>query len=257
MNKKKVIGKISGVLLIMGAIGCLIYFLFLMRILGAETVFNYFWLMAAFALAGIGLLLIFSKGGLSKLPKWLLYMLETVIAIGCMLFIVIETIIIVFGNQQAGQADYVVVLGAKVNGTTPSLSLKARLDTAVQYLNKYPEAKVIVSGGKGDDEGISEALCMSNYLVDAGILQDRIIMEDKSTSTKENLEFSKEFLDEKDNSVVVITNDFHVFRSVRIAKKAGYENVSGHAAPSLWYLIPSNYAREFLAVIKDFILGNI
>lgn len=251
------IWKVFGVLFILAAAGCFLYFLFLTSILGPTTQFNYFWLVASIGLAGLGLVFIFAKGGLSRLPKWLLFTIEGIVAVGCAIFLIVEAILIICGTQTAGKADFVIVLGAKVNGTYPSLSLKARLDTAVEYLNKYPEAKVIVSGGQGPDEGISEAQCMYNYLVDAGIENRRIIMENKSTDTKENLDFSANFLDKANDSVVLITNDFHVFRSVKIAKKAGYVNVSGQAAPSLWYLVPTNYAREFLAVIKDFLMGNI
>lgn len=257
-GKKKVdLWKVFGIVFILAGIGCFTYFVFLTRILGPTTQFNYFWLLLAFAFVGTGVLFVVAKGGLSRLPKWLLFLIEGIVAIGCTIFIIIEVIIIVWGNQTAGRADYVIVLGAKVNGTYPSLSLKARLDTAVEYLNNYPDSKVIVSGGQGPDEGISEAECMYNYLVDKGINPERIIMEDKSTNTKENLEFSKIFLDPDKDSVVLITNDFHVFRSVKIAEKMGYAHVDGQAAPSLWYLIPTNYAREFLAVVKDFLVGNI
>lgn len=256
-NKKKKISTIAGILFILAGICCFLYFIELMLILGPTTQFNYFWLIATFGFVGLDLLFLFAKGGLSRLPKWLLFLIEGVVAVGCAVFIIVEAIIVIWGNQTAGKAEYVIVLGAKVNGTRPSLSLKARLDTAVDYLTKYPDSKVIVSGGKGADEDISEALCMYNYLVDAGIAPDRIVMEDKSTNTRENLEFSKAFLDPSKDSVVLITNDFHVFRSVKIAQKMGYEFVDGQAAPSLWYLIPTNYAREFLAVVKDFLFGNI
>lgn len=257
-GKKKIdLWKLFGIVFILAGMGCFLYFVFLMRILGPVTQFNYFWLIASFCLAGLGLSFIFAKGGLSRLPKWLLFLIEGIVAAGCAIFIIVEAIIIICGNQTAGKADYVIVLGAKVNGTYPSLSLKARLDTAVEYLMKYPDSKVIVSGGKGPDEGISEAECMYNYLVSKQIAPDRIILENQSTNTKENLEFSGEYLDMKKDSVVLITNDFHVFRSVRIAKKMGYAMVSGQAAPSFWYLIPTNYAREFLAVVKDFLFGNI
>lgn len=249
--------KISGILLVVPGILCFLYFLFLISILGLSTQFNYFWLIAALVFLGMGFTFIFSKGGLSRLPKWLLFLMEGIVAVGCAIFIIVEAVIILWGNQTAGKADYVIVLGAKVNGTYPSLSLKARLDTAVEYLMKYPDSRVIVSGGKGPDEGISEAECMYNYLVSRQIEPERIIMENQSTNTKENLEFSGEYLDMKKDSVVLITSDFHVFRSVRIAKKMGYSMVSGQAAPSLWYLIPTNYAREFLAVVKDFLFGNI
>lgn len=236
---------------------CLIYFIWLMHRLGASTTFNYFWLLAALFFAGLGLVLVFAKGALSRLPRWLLFVVEGIAAVGCLVFILVEAVIISWGSSAAEEADYVIVLGAKVNGTVPSLSLKARLDTAVDYLNRYPDALVIVSGGQGADEAISEAECMYNYLTAAGISEERIIQENRSTSTVENLEYSAQFFDIRENSVVIITNDFHVFRSVQIARKLGYLQVLGQAAPSLWYLIPTNYAREFLAVMKDFLIGNM
>ena len=87
-------------------------------------------------------------------------------------------------------------------------------------------------------------------------------MEDQSTSTKENLDYSKEILTKagenvKESKVVVVTTDFHVLRAVGIARKAGYEQVEGLAAKSVWYLIPTNYVREFMAVVKDKLIGNM
>lgn len=236
---------------------CLLYFIFLLVRLGTSVKFTYFWLIAAFGFGGMGLTLCFAKGVLGRLPRWLRFLVEGIVAVGCAVFIFVEAILIIWGNKSAGEADYVIILGAKVNGTSPSLILKARLDTAVTYLKQFPDAKVIVSGGQGADEGISEAECMYRYLVDAGIAKERIIQENQSTNTRENLEFSARFLDRREDSVVIITSDFHVFRSVKIAEKMGFTKVTGHAAPSLWHLVPTNYTREFLAVVKDFLLGNI
>lgn len=259
MEKRKRIksSRLFGILFCIAGILCLLYFIFLMLYLGAAAAFNYFWLLAAFVFAGIGLVLFFAKGTLSRMPRWLLFLIEAIVAVGCFVFILAEVIIIFWGSKTAAEADYVIILGAKVNGTRPSLSLKARLDTAVVYLNRYPDAQVIVSGGQGADEGISEAECMYNYLVEAGISKERIIQENRSASTVENLRFSAGLFDIRENSVVIITNDFHVFRSVQIAEKMGYGQVSGQAAPSLWYLVPTNYTREFLAVVKDFLNGNM
>lgn len=255
--KKSVAWKIAGGFFLVVGILCFIYFLFLLSILGETTKFNYFWLIATLVCEGLGLVITFAKGGLSKLPKWLLFTVEAIVALGCAIFIMLESIIIFCGNQSATEADYIIILGAKVNGTRPSLSLKARLDTALVYLEKYENTKVIVSGGKGEDEGISEAECMFQYLVEHQVDEARIIQENRSTSTKENLEFSKALCDIKKDRIVLVTNDFHVFRSVRIAHKMGYEKVAGQSAPSLWYLVPTNYVREFMAIVKDFLLGNI
>ena len=236
---------------------CLLYFIFLLARMGATVTFTYFWLAAAFGFGGMGLALVFARGALGRLPRWLRFVVEGIVAAGCAVFILVEAVLIICGSKSAGEADYVIVLGAKVNNTSPSLILKARLDTALAYLNRYPNAKVIVSGGQGADEGISEAECMYRYLLAAGIAKERIIQEDRSTNTRENLEFSAQFLDTSRDFVVIITSDFHLFRSVRIAKKMGFAQVGGEAAHSLWYLVPTNYMREFLAVVKDFLLGNI
>ena len=87
-------------------------------------------------------------------------------------------------------------------------------------------------------------------------------MEDQSTSTKENLDYSQKLLTEaggsvKESKVIVVTTDFHVLRAVGIARKAGYEQVEGLAAKSVWYLIPTNYVREFMAVVKDKLIANM
>ena len=89
------------------------------------------------------------------------------------------------------EADYIIVLGSKVNGTKPSYSLQYRIDKAAEYLKSHEKAIAIVSGGKGKGEDISEALAMKNELMKLNIAEDRIIMEDKSTSTDENIKFSK------------------------------------------------------------------
>ncbi|MDE6434901.1 MAG: YdcF family protein [Lachnospiraceae bacterium] len=155
------------------------------------------------------------------------------------------------------EPDYLIVLGAQVRKTTPSLVLQYRIDKAAEYMLKHPDVIAIVSGGQGADEGISEALAMQDGLIAKGIEKERILMEDQSTSTKENLEFSKQYIDVEQNQVLVVTTDFHVLRAVGIAKKAGYQKVEGLAAKSVWYLIPSNYVREFMAVVKDKIVGNM
>lgn len=200
----------------------------------------------------------FSKKGFSRLPRPLLYGIEVMIFCGLVLFVAVEAVIIGYSRRKPEQEpDYLIVLGAQVRGTTPSLVLQYRIDEAAQYMLRHPDVIAIVSGGKGADEGISEALAMQEGLIAKGIEAERILLEDQSTSTKENLEFSKQYLDVEQNQVLVVTSDFHVLRAVGIAKKAGYRKVEGLSAKSVWYLIPSNYVREFMAVIKDKLVGNM
>ena len=113
-----------------------------------------------------------------------------------------------------------IVLGTTVNGTEPSPMLKQRLDAAVDYLNTYPDAVCIVTGGKGDAENLSEAQCMFNYLTAAGIAADRITMEDRATTTVENLRNVRSMLDT--NEVDILSSDFHLYRAGLIAKEAEF-----------------------------------
>ena len=143
----------------------------------------------------------------------------------------------------------VVVLGCKVKDGAPSLMLKKRLDAAVSYLESEPEVKVIVSGGKGDDEIMSEAECMYRYLTDKGIAPSRIFREDKSVSTEENLSFSKKII--KENSlpedITIITDGYHQLRADMLAERLGIKayNISAHT--SRW-LVPTYWVREWFGV---------
>lgn len=152
-------------------------------------------------------------------------------------------------------ADYnekvLIVLGAGVNGKTPTASLVKRLDTAAEYLEKNKEAYVIVSGGKGPQEDVTEAEAMSDYLLSKGIAEERIIKEDKATSTYENFLYSKKIIEErfKDVSVASVTNDFHIYRSKTIAQLAGIDTATLHAKTPMSGRI-SMYLRELAAIVK-------
>ena len=154
--------------------------------------------------------------------------------------------------------DAVIVLGAGIRGEYVTLPLAYRLDKAYEYSRKNPEAIIVVSGGKGLQESITEALAMERYLVNKGVDKNKIIKEENSTSTYTNFVFSKEILDEYFNGpykTVVITNDFHIYRAVRVAKVVGLETAHYHAKIQ-WYLIPVSYLRECVAVIKVWIMGK-
>ncbi len=97
-------------------------------------------------------------------------------------------------KEVSNEIPYILILGAKLFGDKPSQSLQNRLDVALKYLNENPKTKAIVSGGQGEDEDIPEAHSMRNYLVAHGINANRILIEDRSTSTYENLKFSKRFI---------------------------------------------------------------
>ncbi len=154
--------------------------------------------------------------------------------------------------------DAVIVLGAGIRGEALSLTLKNRLDSALEYYSKNPEAMLVVSGGQGLGEDISEAEAMSRYLLGQGVLENKIIMEDKSTSTEENFRFSKELLDEYfegEYRVAYVTNDFHVYRAGEIAKGVGFGSTTHcHSTAIATTFIP-NGLREFLAVMYMWVFG--
>ncbi len=164
-----------------------------------------------------------------------------------------------WGNPDIS-CDYIVVLGAKVNGTSPSLTLSERIDAAYDYLTAHPDSIAILSGGQGSDEGISEAECMFRELTAKGIPRDRLWLEDKATSTWENLQFSLELIQEKTGhsptKLGIVSSEFHLFRAGLFAQACGIEAV-GIPARTGWLSIRINYyLREAAGVWHYLILGG-
>lgn len=154
-------------------------------------------------------------------------------------------------------ADYLIVPGAKVYGDQPSDALRARIDLAWDYLSQSPDTVAILSGGQGSGENISEAECMRRVLMSYGLTEDRIRLEEKSTTTAENMQFSYALYGDPDASVGIVTSNFHLYRSIRLAKKCGWTNVYGIPAPFSGILLPHYIAREFLTVTVDTLRGNM
>lgn len=149
--------------------------------------------------------------------------------------------------------DAVIVLGAGIHGDKVSVPLAYRLNAAIEYHEKNPNALIVVTGGKGFQETVTEAEAMEKYLVRRGVDPDKIIKEEAATSTNENMRFTKQILDKRlqdDYSVVVITNNFHIYRGVAIAKTEGFKNVHYKHAGLKWYNMAPCYLRESLAVLK-------
>lgn len=160
-------------------------------------------------------------------------------------------------NSLDYKEDAVIVLGAAVHGDQVSRSLAHRLDKAVEYSKRNTDAVIVVSGGKGSQEAVTEAAAMEAYLLGKGISQKQIVKEEKATSTCENFKFSKELLGSrfqgKAYTCVYITNDYHLYRAGKNADSAGLE-AKGLGAYTDWYNVPSAYLRESLAVVKFWLL---
>ncbi|MDO4302850.1 MAG: YdcF family protein [Bacillota bacterium] len=243
-------------LLILGIV-CFVYFLCIAFFVGHGTNFYFIWLLIG---CGATCLSVLIKKGIwaEHFPGWFKRIFMVLVCVGLAVFLFVEGCIISgFTKTAPSGLDYLVVLGAQMKTSGPSKALQYRLDAAFEYLENNPDTRVIVSGGQGADEHISEAQGMYDYLVDKGISPERIIMEDRSRNTFQNLTFSAEYLDREKNSVAVVSNDFHVFRAVKIAKKAGYSNVYGLAARGEPFLKYNNMMREFFGVVKDFLVGNM
>lgn len=153
------------------------------------------------------------------------------------------------------KTDTVIVLGCRVKENAPSLMLEKRILAAYEYLADNPTSVCIASGGKGVDEPISEAECIRNRLVEMGISSDRIILEEKSTNTYENILNSKAIMDELgySPSAVIVTSEFHQFRASIIAGKQGIEAYN-HSSPTQWLLLPSYWIREWFAILNELLL---
>lgn len=253
VKKNALLAKIFAVL---GAL-CLIYCVAILLFVGYGTKFFLIWGVFAAAFGMMALVFQHQKW-LERLPQWLKRCFVGCCAVGLLFLGIVEGMILSqFAATAQPGADYVIVLGAQWKTNGPSYVLQKRLDTALEYLRENPDTKVIVSGGQGDNEHISEAQGMYDYLLAAGIDEERIFMEDQSTNTYENLVFSSALLDKENDRVVLVTNNFHVFRAVKIAERQGYTAVEGLAAGSYPAMIPNNLLREFFGVIKDFWVGNL
>ncbi len=145
----------------------------------------------------------------------------------------------------------VIVLGCQVRGSEPSRMLSDRCDAAAEYLRRYPNAFCVASGGQGAGEDISEAEAIRRALIERGIDGDRILLEDRSTNTGENLAFSIAVLDANgiDGPVAVATDGFHQYRASYFAAANGRE-ASSLSCPTAWFLAPGYWTREVLAVYK-------
>ncbi len=174
--------------------------------------------------------------------------------------LIIEAPILNGARQNSNmEADYIIVLGAAVYGEEPSIALRNRVTCAIDYLNAHPGTKVVVSGGKGEGENITEAECMRRYLVDHGIPSSRILLEEHSTSTMENLAFSKTVIESDGgnvNRVGIVSSSYHLYRATSIAKSLGIQAIGLASSDGYPIFMCGMYIREALGVLKLWILGE-
>lgn len=160
--------------------------------------------------------------------------------------------------RAAGEpVDYVVILGCRIDGREPGRCLASRIDTAAEFLKKHPMTMAVCAGGQGSDEEISEAEAISLALQRRGIPPRRILKEDQSRSTYENLFNTKRLLDDRTQGrsyrIALVTNDFHIYRSRRLAEYVGFFNPVAISAPTPTILFYQNFLREICAVVVSWI----
>lgn len=182
------------------------------------------------------------------------------VCLGFVYFCIVEVPIIKNSvTDEEPQRDYVIVLGAAVYGDQPSLTLVRRMEGALEYLNVYPDSVAIVSGGMGAGETVTEAQAMRDWLLAHDIPAERILMEDKATSTMENLSYSFEIIrsrgDDPDGNVAIVSSAYHLYRAKLMARNQGVEAV-GVAAPWGYFFVMLNYfIREAFGVTHLWVFG--
>ena len=166
-------------------------------------------------------------------------------------------------DRVEGEPKIMVILGCQVKPWGPSVLLQDRINKAADYLKEHPDVIVVASGGQGPDEPMTEALAICNALVEQGIDGGRILQEDRSNNTNQNLRYSMALLEENgydtDSGIVVVSNGFHLtrVRMLWVRIHGNDENLSTLAAPSSH--VPSRYKmyiREPIALVKSFILDR-
>ncbi|MEH7479556.1 YdcF family protein [Neobacillus drentensis] len=188
-----------------------------------------------------------------KNKKRVFLLLGVFVALGLIYIGILQIKISQYSNMETPKnADYLIVLGARVKGTVPSLAFASRINAAADYLKKNQDTLVIASGGKGSGEEISEAESIKRELKKQGISENRIILEDQSTDTYENINFSKKLIPEGAKLGLVVTNNFHLYRAVSIARDYGLQ-VQGLPAETPWIAVVKSYSREYLAITKFYL----
>lgn len=250
MRKKGMVG-----LCILAALLCFLY-CFIVFSIRSGSRFYLIWGLGGLFFAGLALMI---RADLwSQFPLAVRRVVCAVLAVGILAFVVVESCIFAhYRDQGRPDLDYIIVLGAQMKPAGPSAVLKFRLDAAYDYLTANEDTLCVVSGGQGVNEPCTEAEGMYDYLVERGIAPERILMEDRSTDTSENIAYSAALIGGTDKHVGIVTNNFHVFRGVMLARHAGFKDSCGIAARSNVYFQPNNLVREFFGVMKDLVCGNL
>lgn len=192
-------------------------------------------------------------GGLEKgrlgTKLYVLISLSAVYVLALMAVYLLSAALNLFHWKKRRGADYIIVLGAGMIGTRVTPLLAARIDKGIELLHHNPDAKLILSGGQGPGEDIAEGEAMARYVEQKDVGLEKIIVEGKSTSTEENLLFSRELMEKSWPRVIVVTTAYHVFRALLLAKQQGL-NCVGFGSKTKWYFTLNALIREFVGYLS-------
>lgn len=237
---------------------CLTYYIVIIIHAGITADFAWIWPAGTVLLWGWCLVRQHMERYELQLPDWISMAGYVLLAAGICLFTFL-LICVIHGMQAKGKPglEYVVVLGAQVRGQKPSKALKMRLEAARAYARENPDTVLILSGGQGPGEDITEAKCMAEYLLVHGIGKGQMILEERSVSTRENLVFSDQLTGCSHGNCGILSNNFHIYRALCLARKIGYQDLCGIGAKSDLIMQVHYVIRETAALIKEKISGNI
>ena len=196
------------------------------------------------------------------LPAALWKLVVALVCLGLAYFCFVESFIIKNARTDPDDGrDYLIVLGAAVYGDQPSLTLVRRMEGAMDYLERYPDSVAIVSGGMGAGETVTEGEAMYKWMLAQGVDPARLIIEDKATSTEENLENSFAIIrargDDPQGKVAIVSSAYHLYRAKLFAQKLGVTDAAGVAAPWGYFFVMLNYfIREAFGVTHFWVFGN-
>ena len=228
---------------------CVLYYIFIAWYTKRlNSTFSWFWIILGIWNVVLAVLT-------DILPDWGDYAVLGIQILAAIVFVVIEVIILcAMVSLPHKNLDYIIVLGAQIRGTTLSGTLRRRMDKALAYLQKNEDTICIVTGGQGKGEAVTEAKAMADYLLGHGIEEERILLENTSVSTYENLANSFEILENpEDDRVGIVTNNFHMYRAMKYAQIVGFEKVYAVIASCDIVLFLNYIVREFFAVLAMFI----
>ena len=182
----------------------------------------------------------------------MLYKIISFIAVYILLLLAVYSLSAVLNLlhlKKKRNADYIIVLGAGIIGSRVTPLLAARIEKGIELLRYNPNAVLIMSGGQGSGEDIPESKAMADYAIDKGVSAEKVILEQKSVSTEENLRFSRELINKQNPQIIVVTTAYHMLRALILAKRQGIKCV-GFGAKTKWYFTLNAFIREFVGYLS-------